>query len=439
MDNKNKNEGSIWGLLPMGVFLVLFLGTGIVTKDFNNMPVNIAFIVAGIVAILMNKKRTLGDKIDTFCRGAGDPNIMLMVLIFLFAGAFANIARDMGSVESTVNLGLSLLPPNILVVGLFLVAMFLSTAIGSSMGTVVSLTPIAVGISVATGIPVAIPVAAVVSGSIFGDNLSMISDTTIAAVRTQGSDMRTKFKMNFLMVIPAVIISIILFYLVSRGYGADIGGVYEYNIIKILPYLGVIILAFTGMNVLVVLLISIIFAGTVGLFSGDFTILTLLASMSQGVINMEDLAMIALLIAGLVEIIKENKGLEFLIGFIGKRVKNKRGAELGIAFLVSIADICTQNNTVSIVMAGTLAKDISEEHGIEPARSAAILDIFACSIQGIVPYGGQLLISAGLASISPMDTLRYNYYPFLLFATGIIVILIGSKKSKDTKAQKVEV
>ena len=424
----NKSEGSLLGLLPMGIFLVLFLGTGIITKNFDSMPVNIAFVIASIVAILMNKKYTFSEKLATFSKGAGDKDIILMVLIFLFAGGFANVARTIGAVESTANFGLSLLPSGVLVTGVFLIGCFLATAIGSGMGTIVALTPIAVGIAESSGMPVAIPVAAVVGGAIFGDNLSMISDTTIVAVSSQGAKMKEKFGMNFKMIIPAFIVSCILFYVVGSSGSAEITKELPYQFIKILPYIGVIVLAFTGMNVLIVLVLSILFAGVIGFITGELTFISYIQSISEGMIGMEDMAIIAMIISGMVELIKQNQGIEWLKNFIGARVKNKRGAEFGIATLVSIADVCTQNNTVSIIMAGGLAKEISEEYEIEANRTASILDIFACAIQGIVPYGGQLLLSAGIAGITPMETLKYNYYPYLLLLTGIVIILIGSKK-----------
>ncbi|SJZ65472.1 putative methionine transporter, NhaC family (TC 2.A.35.1.-) [Cetobacterium ceti] len=433
MKSEKKIQGNIWGLAPMMVFLLLYLGTGFITGDFNSMPVNVAFIISAIVGILMNKKIPLKEKIESFCKGAGDQNIILMGMIFLLAGGFANVAKEMGAITSTVNLGLSILPGNILVAGLFIIGCFISLSIGTSMGTIVSLTPIALGLSEQTGITLGICVGAIVGGAMFGDNLSMLSDTTIAATKTQDCDMKDKFKANIKIILPAAILTGIILTFVTAGTNVVTSKVYEYSLIKVLPYIGVLGLALSGINVLVVLVISIIFAGGIGLYTGDFTPTTLLKAISSGVIGMEDLFIISLLIGGLVGIIKLNKGLDYLIHFVGSRIKGKRGAELGIAFLIAVADICTGNNTIAIIMVGPLAKDIAEEYGIDKKRSASLLDTFSCAVQGMIPYGAQLLAAGGLAGISSFEIMKYNIYPYLMFISALFVIFYGTRK-ENTRA-----
>lgn len=439
MSNEKKYKGNAKALLPMLLFLILFIGTGLVTKDFYSMPVNVAFVICGAVAIAMNKKLKLDVKVDNFCKGGGEPNIILMCIIFILAGAFAQVAKDMGAVQSTVNLGLSVLPGNILIAGVFVIGCFISLSIGTSMGTIVALTPIAVGISQQTGISLGICVAAVVGGAMFGDNLSMISDTTIAAARTQGCEMKDKFRANFKIVLPAAIATMILLAVMTAGQGNASSAAHPYQIIKVLPYVAVLASALIGINVLLVLIGGTIFAGIVGIAYGDLTIIKFIQSASNGMMGMEDLAMIAILIGGLVEVIKANGGIDFLIDFVGSRIKGKRGAELGIAFLVSIVDICVANNTIAIIMTGPLAKDIADEYGIEPKRSASLLDTFSCAFQGIIPYGGQLLAAAGLAKITTIEIMKYNVYPYLMLVSALLVILIApSAKGKVNKGTNAE-
>ncbi|MCY6485795.1 Na+/H+ antiporter NhaC family protein [Clostridium aestuarii] len=433
MSNQKKYKGNPKALLPLLLFLLLFIGSGLIKKDFYAMPVNLAFIIAGIAAVAMNKKFKIDEKVDNFCKGGGEPNIILMCIIFILAGAFAGVARDMGAVESTVNLGLTILPKNILMAGVFIIGCFISISIGTSMGTIVALTPIAAGISQQTGIPMGICVGAVVGGAMFGDNLSMISDTTIAASRTQGCEMKDKFRANFKIVLPAAIITAVLLAIITSGGPSVAGTEHPYQIVKVLPYLSVLIAAVAGVNVMAVLIGGSIFAGVVGMAYGDFDFFGFLASASNGMMGMEDLAMIAILIGGLVELIKVNGGIDFLIDFVGSRIKNKKGAEFGIAFLVSVVDICVANNTIAIIMTGPLAKDIADEYDIEPKRSASLLDTFSCAFQGMIPYSGQLLAAAGLAAISPFGIMKYNFYPYLMLISAIVAIIIGrsSKKAKN--------
>lgn len=436
----NLSKGNPWALLPLVVFLLLFIGTALITNDFGKMPVIVAFVIAGVVALAMNRKEKLSTKIDIFTKGGGHPNIILMAVIFILAGAFASVARGMGAVDSTVNLGLSVIPANLLIVGIFVIGCFISLSMGTSMGTVVALAPIAFGVAEQAGISPALAMGAVIGGAMFGDNLSMISDTTIAAVRTQGTQMSDKFKVNFLIVLPAAILTAIFLGIATAGSTANIGGDLSYNLFKVLPYLAVLVFALMGVNVMLVLIGGTVFAGLIGIIDGSFGVYGFFGLMGDGIMGMEDLAMIAILIGGIVEIIKHNGGIDYMLYTITSKIKSKKGAEFGIAGLVSVADIATANNTISIVMTGPLAKDIADEYDIDPRRSASILDIFSCAWQGIVPYGGQMLVAAGIASISPLSIMPYSIYPFLILFFGILAIVfnvpnLGKKKAPQTAVE----
>jgi len=438
MSNDREKKGSFIALLPLIIFVFLFIGTGVITKDFSNMPLNVAVIIASAVALMMNRKARLINKIEIFTKGAGHPNIILMAIIFILAGAFSSVASEMGAVESTVNLGLSFLPENLLMVGLFVIACFISISMGTSMGTVVALAPIGVGIAAQTDIPVALAMGTVIGGAMFGDNLSMISDTTIAAVRTQQTKMKDKFKVNFLIVLPGAILTTIILGVITPDNQAAIGGSYDYEIMKVIPYLAVLVTALIGINVLIVLIGGTIFAGIIGMVDGSYNLNGFLQTVSEGVISMEDLALVAILIGGIVGVIQHNGGIDYLLNFIRSRIKTKKGAAFGIAGLVSAADIATANNTISIIMTGPLAKNIADEYEIDPRKSASLLDIFAGCWQGIVPYGGQMLAAAGLASISPVSIIPYSFYPILLGISGIVAILIGYPKFQMTREEVVK-
>lgn len=431
-------HGNPLALLPLFIFIILFIGVGIVTNDFSKLPLNVAILISAAIAIIMNRKESIATKVDIFCKGAGDPNIILMCIIFVLAGAFAQVAKEMGAVESTVNLGLSILPENLLMVGLFVIGCFISISMGTSMGTVVALAPIGVGIAGETDIPMALAMATVVGGAMFGDNLSMISDTTIAAVRTQKTQMKDKFKVNFFIILPGAIITAIILAIITSGSHGSIAGEHPYDFVKILPYLAVLVAALIGINVLVVLLGGTIFAGVVGIIYGSYSFTEFLQVVGQGMMNMEDLAIIALLIGGIVELIKHNGGIDYLLHFITSRIKSKKGAEFGIAGLVGAVDAATSNNTISIMITGPLAKNIADQYGIDPRKSASLLDLFSCSVQGLIPYGAQILAAAGLAAISPVSLLQYSFYPFLIAICGIIAILIGYPKFKNTTQIKSE-
>ena len=410
---KEMKNGNAWALIPLLLFVLLFLGVGIISGDFTTMPLNVAITITVIVALLMNRKETFAKKVEVFTKGAGHSNIILMMLIFILAGAFSTTAEKMGGVSSTVNLGLSLIPQNLIIVGLFIICMFVSISMGTS-----------VGFAQATDVPAALAMATVVGGAMFGDNLSMISDTTIAAVRTQKTKMSDKFKVNFKIVLPGAIITIIILFFLTNGISIDHTKNYDYNLIKVIPYLLVLILALVGINVIIVLIGGTVLAGIIGLIDGSFGWNGLLNAISKGIIGMEDIAMIALLIGGLVGIIQHNGGIDWLLNFVRSKVKSKRGAELGIASLVSAADISTANNTISIIMAGPLAKNIADEYDVDPRKSASILDIFGGCFQGLLPYSPQVISAAGVAGISPFLMLQYSIYPILLGVCGLVAIIL---------------
>ncbi|MFB1098700.1 Na+/H+ antiporter NhaC family protein [Terribacillus sp. JSM ZJ617] len=420
-----------WALIPFIVFLVLFIGSGVITGDFYNFPVIVAITIAAGVALSMNRSESLTKKVDIFCKGAGNSNVMLMVIIFILAGAFSEVAKGMGAVESAVNLTTSVVPQNLLVVGLFVIACFISLSMGTSVGSIVALAPIGVGISDETSLSMALVMGAIVGGSMFGDNLSFISDTTITSVRTQGAQMKDKFKVNFLIVLPAAIVTCIILGFIAIGESAQVEHI-NYNWIKIIPYVLVIVFALIGMNVFLVLVLGIVLAGAVGWIDGSYHFMSLMQQIGDGMAGMYEIAFLAILIAGMVEIIKFNGGIDYILHLATRRIKTKKGAEFSIAGLVSLTDVSTANNTISIMITGPLAKNIANEYGIEPRKSASILDLFSCSIQGLLPYGAQLLTAATVAGISPISIIPYSFYPILVGICGIIAILIGYPKKKNT-------
>ncbi|MDB8556606.1 Na+/H+ antiporter NhaC family protein [Turicibacter sanguinis] len=426
--NKLKDKGNPWALLPLGLFLVLFVGSGVITGDFYYMPVLVAFMLAAACAFLFNRTATFNEKIAVFCKGAGHENIIMMIVIFLLAGAFSGVAKSIGAVDATVNMSLSVLPPNLVVAGLFIIASFISISMGTSVGTITALTPIGLGIANATGIPVALVVGAVVGGGMFGDNLSMISDTTIAAVRTQGCELKDKFKVNFFIVLPAAIISLILLVVTTMSFDQTTTSVGSFEWIKVLPYLYILVGALVGINVFALLSSGVLVAGVIGLFTHAATLPDLIQSASSGMAGMQELAMICLIVGGTLELIKFNGGIQFLLHLLTSRIKSRKGAEFAIASLVSLVDMCTANNTIAIVVAGPLAKDIADEYEIDPRRSASLLDIFSSCWQGLIPYGAQLLGAAGLAAISPFEIMPYVHYPMLMGIFGLLAIMFGFPK-----------
>ena len=428
---KETKKGKAWALFPLLLFMLLFLGVGIISGDFTTMPLNVAITITVIVALLMNRKEKFATKVEVFTKGAGHSNIILMMLIFILAGAFSTTTEKMGGVTSTVNLGLSLIPENLIIVGLFIICMFVSISMGTSVGTVAAIAPVGFGFAQATDVSAALAMATVVGGAMFGDNLSMISDTTIAAVRTQHTKMKDKFKVNFRIVLPGAILTIVVLFFLTNGISMDHSKSYDFQLVKVIPYLLVLILALVGVNVIIVLIGGTVLSGVIGLIDGSFGWKGLLSAVSKGIIGMEDIAMIALLIGGLVGLIQHNGGIDWLLNVVRGRVKSKRGAEIGIASLVSVADIATANNTISIIMSGPLAKNIADEYDVDPRKSASILDIFGGCFQGLLPYSPQVISAAGVAGISPFLLVPYSIYPIMLGVCGLIAILIGYPKLKN--------
>ncbi|WP_280748696.1 Na+/H+ antiporter NhaC family protein [Parabacteroides sp. PF5-9] len=413
-----------WALIPLGVFLVTYLVVSLIAGDFYKMPITVAFLISSVVAIAISKGGKLEHRIEQFCRGAANSNIMLMVLIFILAGAFAQTAKIMGAVDATVNLAMFLLPENLLAAGIFLASCFISISVGTSVGTIVALAPVAVGIAERGGLPAALMLGVVVSGAMFGDNLSFISDTTIVATRTQGCRMSDKFKVNIRIALPIAILTAIIYIFVGGGHS---GGymVEQIEWIKVFPYLIVLIIAVSGMNVLLVLVIGILLSGFVGLATEGFDLWGWCGAMGDGIMGMGELIIVTLLAGGMLEMIRFNGGIDWIIQQLTTHIKSPKGAEGSIAALVGFANLCTANNTIALIMAGPIAKDIADKFHVDPRKSASLLDIFSCFVQGIIPYGAQLLMAAGLSQVSPIEIMGYLYYPYLLGLGGVLSILFN--------------
>ena len=417
-----KSKGLI-ALSPLGVFVILYLVTSIIAGDFYKVPITVAFMVSSIYAVSIFRDIPLKERIETFSRGAGSSQMMLMIWIFLLAGAFANSAKIMGSIDATVNLTLHLLPSQMLLAGLFLAACFISISIGTSVGTIVALTPIAVGVAQQTGTDVALITAVVVGGSFFGDNLSFISDTTIVATSTQGCKLSDKFRVNSFIVIPAAVVILIIYYFM----GANVHAAHQTNEVewmKVIPYLIVLITAIFGMNVMAVLTLGIVLTGCIGILSDSFDVFGWMKAMGDGMIGMGELIIVTMLAGGMLEMIKQQGGIEFIIERMVKHIYNKRGAELCIGGLVGFVDICTANNTVAIITVGGIAKQIGDRYGVDNKKAASILDTCSCFVQGLIPYGAQLLISAGLATINPVSIIPYLFYPFAIGIAALLSIIL---------------
>ena len=417
-----KHKGGWWSLSPLAVFLCLYLITSLLVNDFYKVPITVAFLLSSCYAIAITRGLKLEQRVYQFSVGAGNKNILLMIWIFVLAGAFAQSAKQMGAIDATVNLTLHILPDNLLLAGIFIAACFISLSIGTSVGTIVALTPVAVGLAEKTGIDLPYMVAIVVGGSFFGDNLSFISDTTIASTKTQDCVMRDKFKVNFMIVVPAalIVLGIYIFQGLSLSAAPQIQ---EIEWIKVIPYLIVLGTAIAGMNVMSVLLLGIFSTGIIGLFTG-MGFFDWFGAMGTGITGMGELIIITLLAGGMLETIRYNGGIDFIISRLTRHVKGKRGAELSIAALVSIANLCTANNTIAIITTGPIAKDIAQRFHLDRRKTASILDTFSCLIQGIIPYGAQLLIAAGLAGISPISIIGSLYYPFTMGICALLAILV---------------
>lgn len=420
MENEKSNAAA---LLPIGVFLVIFLGSGVITGDFYAMPAIVAFLIALFVAFCQNRGLSFDEKISIISKGVGNENIITMSLIFLCAGAFSGAVTAAGGVESTVNLDLSILPAKVAVVGLFIIGCFISVSMGTSMGTIAALAPIAVGISEKTGFSLAVCIGAVVCGAMFGDNLSMISDTTIAAVKTQGCEMKDKFRENFFIVLPAAIVTIVLFFFITRNGNFKLAEELTYNIWRVVPYVLVLVGALIGINVFLVLISGTVISLIVGVATGSLAVGDMFAAVGEGVTGMYDITVISIVVACIVSLVKEFGGIQFILNLIKKSIKGQKGGEIGIAGLSLLVDMCTANNTVAIVMAGPIAKEISEEFDISSRRSASLLDIFTSVGQGMIPYGAQLLSAASLTGLTPFAIMPYLFYPILMAVSAVLFIL----------------
>ena len=413
------NKQGLLALSPLLVFIVLYLVTSIIARDFYKVPITVAFMISSIYAVATSWNFPLPKRIDMFSKGAGTSNMMMMLWIFVLAGAFANSAKVIGSIDATVNLTLMVLPGSMIMAGLFLAACFISLSIGTSVGTIVALVPIAAGLAGSTGVSIPMMTAVVVGGAFFGDNLSFISDTTIVATSTQGCRMSDKFRVNFFIVMPAAV----LIFLIYIFAGSDIQSPTDIPAVeftKVIPYLVVLVCAIFGMNVMAVLTIGIILTGLIGMVNGTYDLYGWFGSMGDGIIGMSELIIVTMLAGGLLEIVKANGGIDYIISRMSTHIKSKRGAELSIAGLVAVTDICTANNTVAIITVGGIAKQIGDKFGVDNRKCASILDTFSCCMQGLIPYGAQMLMAAGLAQLNPIQIIPYLFYPL---ATGIVALL----------------
>ena len=415
-------------LALIAIIIVMSLsGTSIDGKSVPVMPLTVAFLIASIYAVAMSGDMPLKKRIDTYSKGAGASDLLLMLWIYVLAGAFAASAKAIGSIDTTVNLTLSVLPSNLILPGLFLAACFISISIGTSVGTVVALVPIAAGIATQTGSNIALITAIVVGGAYFGDNLSFISDTTVVATQTQHCKMSDKFRVNVMIVAPAALIILIVYAILGANVQA-LTHVGEVSFIKVLPYLVVLITAICGMNVMVVLSLGIVLCGIIGLFAGDFGLFGWFLNMNTGIIGMGEMVIIAMMAGGMLGMIKRNGGIDYIIQKLTAHVNTRRGAELSIATLVSLVNICTANNTIAILTVGGISQQIGDRFGVDNRKAASILDTFSCCIQGILPYGVQILLAAGLSGQSPIDILPYLYYPFAIGIAALVAILIRYPK-----------
>ena len=416
------NKKGIIAISPLVVFVCLYLVTSIVAGDFYKVPITVAFMIASIYAVVIGGGLPLARRIDIFSRGASTSNMMLMIWIFILAGAFANTAKVMGCVDATINLTLTFLPANMLLAGLFLAACFISLSIGTSVGTIVALTPIAAGSAESLGMSVPMITAVIVGGSFFGDNLSFISDTTITATSTQGCKLSDKFRVNAFLAFPAAFVVLCLYAFMGSGISSDYKpeGI---DIVKVLPYITVLLTALFGMNVTAVLTIGVALTGVIGICSGSFDVYGWFKAMGDGIIGMGELVIVTMMAAGMLELIKERGGIDFIIKMLTRHVDGKRGAELCIAALVTVVNVCTANNTVAILTVGQLSKKIGDRFGVDNRKCASILDTMSCCVQGVIPYGAQLLMAAGLAGINPIGIIPYLYYPLTIGVITILAIL----------------
>lgn len=421
-------------LSPLLLFLTLYLGVSLVAGDFYKVPVTVAFLVSSVYAVAISRG-PLNDRIAGFSRGAGSPTVLLMVWIYILAGAFAASAKAMGAVDSTVSLTLQSLPASLLLPGIFLAACFISLAIGTSVGTIVALTPVAVGVAQQCSIGLPLMVAIVVGGAYFGDNLSFISDTTIAATQTQGCQMRDKFRTNLKLVLPVALVALTVYYFMGRGVTVT-QELPDFSWWRIIPYLSVIILAMTGVNVMVVMLIGLLLTAVIGIADGSYDLFGWMGSMGNGINSMGELIIMAMLAAGMLEVIRAMGGIDYLIGRLTSRINGRRGSELAISALVCLVNICTANNTVAILTTGPIARRIASQYAISPRRSASLLDTTSCFTQGLLPYSAQLLVAAGLVEstlgtpLNPAVVVPWLFYPMGLGLVVLISIAFSNKQKR---------
>src|SRR5690606_17746868 len=428
------NKGKFSALIPLLFFVVVYLASSIYLDDFYSVPVLVVFLLALMVAFLQFPKVAFKRKLKAFSEGAGNDNILIMILIFLLAGAFGQISRDMGAISSIVNFSLHYVSPQIIIAGLFLISAFISISLGTSVGTIAALSPIAVGLSENVPDSLAIALAAIIGGAMFGDNLSFISDTTIAATRTQGIDMKEKFKANIRIVAIPMLISFVIYLFFNLGLSdAALQTNGGYELVKIIPYLVVFVIAIMGVNVIASLAVGILVSLIIGGYFGEFTWIEALQSINQGLAGMYELSLICLIIGGIVGIIRMNGGIDYLLYQVLRRVNSTKKAELGIAALTGLVNFSIANNTITIIIVGPIAREIAEKHGVKLTRSASIMDTMSCFVQGIIPYGAQMLAAMAIASfvVSPLEILQYLYYPLLTGFFTLIFIFFGKKQPMD--------
>lgn len=431
--NKRQLFAGLLAVSPVVVLLVTYLAGAMIAGDFYKLSIAVAFVVASIYAISILRGKSIDERVDSFSAGASNSRIMYMVWIFVLAGAFASTAKAMGAVDSTVNLTLHFIPSNFLPAGIFIATCFISMSIGTSVGTIVALTPVVTALAPQIGCNVAWLVAIVVGGAFFGDNLSFISDTTIAATQTQGCSMRSKFCENFLLVIPAAIVTLLLYAFSATTFSAttppDITFI---DWIKVIPYVIVIIAALCGMNVLLVLVLGTVSTLVIGVACSSFDVLTFFDASGKGIVSMGELIIVTMLAGGLLEIVRINGGIDFVIRIITSHLRSKRVAELAIVSITALANMCTANNTIAILTVGEISHDIATKFAISPRRSASLLDTTSCVVQGIIPYGAQLLMASGLASISPIAIIPHLYYPMCVAIIVVLSIIIKPKRKSKS-------
>lgn len=426
-----KTLRGLLALSPIMVLLTIYLAGSIVAGDFYRIPIAVAFMVASVYAVAISRGETLNSRIDSFSQGAANPRIMYMIWIFVLAGAFAALAKAMGAVDATVDITLSLIPSNFLPAGIFIASCFISMSIGTSVGTIVALTPVVTALAAQMSCSTAWLVAIVVGGAFFGDNLSFISDTTIAATQTQGCSMRSKFRTNLALVLPAAALTLLIYAFSGNNIdNIEAGEITIGSIVKCAPYIIVILTALTGVNVLLVLIIGIAVAGSIGLAGGSVDSISIFTEMGNGIMGMCELIIVTMLAGGLLEIVRLNGGIDFLIRIVTLRVRSRRAAESSISALTALANLCTANNTIAILTVGNIARDISKKFHISPRRTASLMDTTSCFVQGVIPYGAQLLMASGLAKVSPLAIIPNLYYPMLIGASILLSISLQRPRSR---------